>query len=102
MRSAKRPHRPEAEFFADPTDVWELLHDEGYERLPTRPPDQRGSPRREHPPRTRRITWPPQPLRLPSDFAGLLLLVPGLVALDLPGAVSAAHFPGTPRGPRHL
>ncbi len=77
------------------TGVWELLHDEGYERLPTRPPDQRGSPRREHPPRTRRITWPPQPLRLPSDYAGVLLLVPGLVALDLPAAAAAACLPGT-------
>src|SRR6266508_77942 len=155
MRSAKRPHRREAAFFADPqqaaqrryealraffaqrrpgprvapakqaardqvlrlraaghsiteitqalatttplnrTGVWELLSEEGYERLPTRPTGQRGGPRRDHPPRTRRITWPAQPLRLPSDFAGLLLLVPGLVTLDLPGAVSAAHFPGT-------
>src|SRR6266545_690291 len=77
------------------TGIWELLRDEGFERLPTRPPDQRGSPRRDHPPRTRRITWPPQPLRLPSDVAGVLLLVPGLVALDLPGAVSAARLPGT-------
>src|SRR6266498_1207802 len=77
------------------TGVWELLSEEGYERLPTRPTDQRGGSRRDHPPRTRRISWPPQPLRLPSDFAGLLLLVPGLVTLDLPGAVSAAHFPGT-------
>src|SRR6266545_1103578 len=135
MRSAKRPHRREAAFFADPqqaaqrrpgprvapakqaardqvlrlraaghsiteitqalatttplnrTGVWELLSEEGYERLPTRPTGQRGGPRRDHPPRTRRITWPAQPLRLPSDLAGLLLLVPGLV--------SAAHFPGT-------
>src|SRR6266511_1911484 len=62
---------------------------------PARRPRQGGGPRRDHPPRTRRITWPAQPLRLPSDFAGLLLLVPGLVTLDLPGAVSAAHFPGT-------
>src|SRR6266508_5789384 len=77
------------------TGVWELLRGEGYERLPARPPDQRGSPRRDHPPRTRRTTWPPQPLRLPSDYAGVLLLVPGLVALDLPGAVSAARLPGT-------
>jgi transposase len=77
------------------TGVWELLRDEGFERLATRPPDQRGGPRRDHPPRTRRITWPPQPLRLPSDYAGVLLLVPGLVTLDLPGAVAAAHFPGT-------
>src|SRR6266542_2144575 len=162
MRSAKRPHRPEAEFFATPTDtaqrryealrayflegttaaqaaarfatapakqaahdqvlrlraaghsvtqieqaladtptplnrtgVWELLRDEGYQRLATRPTGQRGSPHRDHPPRTRRSTWPPQPLRLASDYAGVLLLIPGLVALDLPGAVSAARLPGT-------
>src|SRR6266545_4812937 len=77
------------------TGVWELLRDEGYQRLATRPTGQRGSPHRDHPPRTRRSTWPPQPLRLASDYAGVLLLVPGLVALDLPGAVSAARLPGT-------
>src|SRR6266540_3869228 len=140
MRSAKRPHRPEAGFFADPHDTAQRRYEAlrayflegataaqaaarfGYAKAsvqamvrdfrrgdraffarrrpgprvaPARPTGQRGSSRRDHPPRTRRITWPPQPLRLPSDFAGLLLLVPGLVALDLPGAVSAAHFPGT-------
>jgi hypothetical protein len=72
------------------TGVWELLRAEGYERLSTRPADQRGGSRRDHPPRTRRITWPAQPLRLSCDYAGVLLLVPGLVALDLQGAVSAA------------
>jgi hypothetical protein len=77
------------------TGIWELLRDEGFERLPTRPAGQRGSPRRDHPPRTRRIAWPAQPLRIPCDYAGVLLLVPGLVALDLPGAVSAARLPGT-------
>src|SRR5215216_4158673 len=63
------------------TGIWELLRDEGFERLPTRPTDQRGGPRRDHPPRTRRIAWPPQPLRLPCDFAGILLLVPGLCSV---------------------
>ena len=77
------------------TGIWELLRDEGFERLPTRPAGQRGSPRRDHPPRTRRITWPAQPLRISCDYAGVLLLVPGLVALDLPAAVSAARLPGT-------
>lgn len=62
------------------TGVWELLRAEGYERLPTRPPGQRGGPRRDRSPRTRRITWPPQPLRLPSDYAGVLLLVPEQLA----------------------
>jgi hypothetical protein len=41
------------------------------------------------------LGWPEQPVTLRSDYAGLLLLLPGLVALDLPGAVSAAKFPGT-------
>jgi hypothetical protein len=77
------------------TGIWELLRDEGFERLATRPAGQRGSPRRDHPARTRRITWPAQPLRISCDYAGVLLLVPGLVALDLPGAVSAARLPGT-------
>src|SRR5215218_6574413 len=44
------------------TGIWELLRDEGFERLATRPAGQRGSPRRDHPARTRRITWPAQPL----------------------------------------
>jgi hypothetical protein len=77
------------------TGIWEVLRDEGFERLATRPAGQRGSPRRDHPPRTRRIAWPAQPLRISCDYAGVLLLVPGLVALDLPGAVSAARLPGT-------
>src|SRR6266508_4014545 len=77
------------------TGIWELLRDEGFERLPTRPARQRGTPRRDHPPRTRRTAWPAQPLRLSCDYAGVLLLVPGLVALDLPAAVSAARLPGT-------
>ncbi|MGH9258343.1 MAG: hypothetical protein ACRD08_00365 [Acidimicrobiales bacterium] len=77
------------------TGIWELLRDEGFERLPTRPAGQRGGPRRDHPPRTRRIAWPAQPQRSSCDYAGVLLLIPGLVALDLPGAVSAARLPGT-------
>jgi transposase len=77
------------------TGIWELLRDEGFERLPTRPAGQRGTPRRDHPPRTRRIAWPAQPLHLSCDYAGVLLLIPGLVALDLPAAVSAARLPGT-------
>src|SRR6266542_2427862 len=122
MRSAKRPHRREAAFFADPQQAAQRRYEAlrayflegataaqaaarfGYAEssvqamvrdfrrgdrafFAQRRPGQRGGPRRAHPPRTRRITWPAQPLRLPSDFAGLLLLVPGLVTLDLPGAV---------------
>ena len=74
------------------TGVWELLLDEGHERLAARAP---GAPARDDPPRTRVLSWPEQPVTLRSDYAGLLLLLPGLVALDLPGAVGAAKFPGT-------
>ncbi|MGH2942307.1 MAG: hypothetical protein ACRDLN_06010 [Solirubrobacteraceae bacterium] len=77
------------------TGVWELLLDEGHERLAPRVPGERGAPVRDDPPRTRVLRWPEQPVTLRSDYAGLLLLLPGLVALDLPGAVAAAKFPGT-------
>jgi hypothetical protein len=77
------------------TGVWELLRQEGHERLAPRPAAQRGAPHRDHPPRTRVLHWPAVPTRLASDHAGALLLVPGLVALDLPGAVAAARFPAT-------
>jgi transposase-like protein len=77
------------------TGVWEILRREGFERLIQRSPDERGAPRRDHPPRTRVLEWPATSVRWETDFAGLLLLVPGLVALDLPAAVSAARFPGT-------
>jgi len=77
------------------TGVWELLAAEGYERLGPRAPGERGTPVRDHPPRVRVMRWPEQPLRVDSAYAGALLLLPGLVALDLPGAVSGARFPGT-------
>ena len=75
--------------------VWEILREEGFERLAPGPPSARGEGLRAHPPRTRLIRWPELPLRFPSAYAGVLLLVPGLVELDLPGAVRAAGLPGT-------
>jgi transposase-like protein len=77
------------------TGVWELLVAEGYERLGPRAPGDRGAPTRDHPPRVRVIGWPEQPVRVNSDYAGVMLLLPALVALDLPTAVAAAGFPGT-------
>ena len=77
------------------TGVWEVLVEEGHERLAPRAPGQRGLPARDDPPRTRVLPWPDVPVRYPSEFAGALLLVPGLVALDLPGAVARARLPGT-------
>lgn len=77
------------------TGVWEILSDEGHKRLPQRPPHQRLGPMRDHPGRVRGIVWPETPIRVPTDYAGVMLLVPGLVGLDLAGAVATAQFPGT-------
>jgi len=77
------------------TGVWELLVAEGYERLGPRAPGERGAPIRDHPPRVKVIGWPEQPVRVNSDYAGVMLLLPALVALDLPAAVADAGFPGT-------
>ena len=75
------------------TGVWELLVAEGYERLGPRAPGERGAPTRDHPPRVRVIRWPDQPVRMNSDYAGVMLLLPALVALDLPGAVAERGVP---------
>jgi transposase-like protein len=77
------------------TGVWELLVGEGHERLGPRAPSERGAPARDDPPRTRVLRWPEQSFTVSSDYAGVMLLLGALVALDLPGAVTGARFPGT-------
>ena len=76
------------------TGVWEICRDEGYERLPTRAPSDRPA-LRERQPRVRVIAWPQRPVIDQTSYAGLLLLVPALVELDLPAAVRSARLPGT-------
>ena len=76
------------------TGVWEICRDERLERLPVSAPAQ-PVPLRERQPRTRVIAWPEQSVTDETSYAGLLLLVPALVELDLPGAVAAARWPGT-------
>jgi hypothetical protein len=76
------------------TGVWEICRDDGYERLATRAPSERPA-LREGQPRVRVIAWPDRPAMDETSYAGLLLLVPALVELDLPAAVQAAHMPGT-------
>lgn len=76
------------------TGVWEICRDQGLERLPTRARTQ-PPPLRERQSRTRVIDWPDRPITDETSYAGLLLLVPALVELDLPGAVTAARMPGT-------
>ena len=77
------------------TGVAEVLAEAGFPRLPVRLPAERGAPYRDHPRRAGRIVFGELPARAESKLAGLLLVVPELVALDLPGLVKAAGYPGT-------
>jgi hypothetical protein len=82
------------------TSVGEVLTEEGFGRL-LRHPDAEASAAAATPGRDTRLpktapldfaTWPS---RVDTGKAGLLLLVPDLVALDLPALVRAAGYPGT-------
>ena len=84
------------------TAVWEILREEGLSRMP--------SPRRARPgPAPERLAaekvrlladddWPSEG-SIQSQHAGLFLLIPELVALDLPGLVQAAGWPSTSQLP---
>ena len=83
------------------TSVAEILAEEGFGRL-LRHPAARGQhlpghPRPRHPaaPHRRGSTSPPGRSGSTPARAGLLLLVPDLVALDLPALVRDAGYPGT-------
>lgn len=77
------------------TGVAEILAAEGFGRLWPRPYAARGGPQREHLARAARIDFSALPARAETRVAGLLLAVPELVALDLPGLVAAAGYPGS-------
>jgi transposase len=77
------------------TGVAEVLAEEGFPRLWPRPHAERGLPRRQAQPRTSVLDFAQWPERLDTQVAGLLLTIPDLVALDLPGLVRAAGYPGT-------
>ncbi len=77
------------------TGVAEVLAEAGFPRLPVRPPAERGAPYRDHPPKARRLDFSALAPSARTKVAGLLLAVPELVSLDLPGLVKAAGYPGT-------
>jgi len=77
------------------TGISEVVAEEGFERLWRRPEALRGAPRRETLPRARVVDFAEWPGLVETKLAGLLLTVPELVALDLPGLVAAAGYPGT-------
>jgi len=73
--------------------VWAILHAEGIERLPRRGPT--GPAPRTEAVRARPVdTWPAG-ASWPCDHAGLYLLLPAMVELDLHTLVGSAHYPGT-------
>jgi transposase len=82
------------------TSVGEILTEEGFGRLLRRPaPQASTSPatagRDTRLPRAQVIDFAAWPPRLDTTRAGLLLVIPDLAALDLPGLVGKAGYPGT-------
>jgi transposase len=82
------------------TSVGEILAEEGFGRLLRGPqPDQSTSPatagRDTRLPRAAVLDFGGWPRQLESTRAGLLLVLPDLVALDLAGLVRRAGYPGT-------
>jgi hypothetical protein len=82
------------------TSVGEILTEEGFGRLLRHPAEAASTavatPGRDtRLPRTATLDFATWPARCDSAKAGLLLLVPDLVALDLPALVAQAGYPGT-------
>jgi transposase len=82
------------------TGVGEILAEEGFGRLLRGPaPAASSSPatagRDTRLPRAQVIDWDAWPQRLDTTRAGLLLVLPDLVALDLPGLIRRAGYPST-------
>jgi transposase-like protein len=82
------------------TGVGQILTEEGFGRLLRDPADQAStSPatagRDTRLPKAKVIDFAALPARVDTRLAGLLLTVPDLVALDLPGLVKQAGYPGT-------
>jgi len=82
------------------TSVGEILTEEGFGRL-LRHPDPGASGSAATPgrdtrlPRTAMLDFATWPATVETGKAGLLLLVPDLIALDLPALVKRAGYPGT-------
>jgi Transposase DDE domain group 1 len=81
------------------TGIAEVIAAEGLPRIWRRPEAARGPARREIQPRAEICDVADLPARSETRLAGLLLTIPDLLALDLPGMVAAAGYPSTPKIP---
>ena len=81
------------------TAVWEILGEAGMARMPKPPagPEPRPEPERLRAPKVRVLSDEDWPVKgtVQTQHAGLFLLVPELVALDLPALIEAAGWPST-------
>jgi transposase len=77
------------------TGVTEILREEGFARFQPRPHAARGGPSLEPLTRAEKIDFNAFPRQFRTDAAGLFLAIPELLALDLPGLVRSADYPGT-------
>lgn len=76
--------------------VWTILEAEGLERLPRRSRAGRAAPApRLDPVKAGGLADWPADEQIDCDHAGLLLLVPGIVELGLPGLIAASGYPST-------
>ena len=77
------------------TGIAEVIAEQGLPRLWRRPEADRGPVRREIQPRAQVVDFTQLPAQRQTRLAGLLLAIPDLIGLDLPGLVRQAGYPGT-------
>jgi hypothetical protein len=90
-RSLKDNHTP-----LSVTAIWEILHEEGFARLPRRHDEERPDSLRPSAAAVadrREFSLPPG--RFPTQFGGLFLFLPFLARCDFPELVNKAGYPGT-------
>src|SRR5258708_585641 len=76
--------------------IWQILDAEGLPRLPRRDDGRRGPPATLAPVKAAALPgWPTQPVPVPCDHAGLLLLLPAITQTGLPDLIAQAGYPST-------
>ncbi len=81
------------------TGIAEVIAAEGLPRLWRRPDAERGGVAREIQPRAQALDFAGLPDRAETRLAGLLLVIPDLIALGVPDMITAAGYPSTPKIP---